>query len=594
MGPPSKVNPSPKVNKSPTPRVRRSARTRNTKPKYTDSPGGDPDLELSPRVNATEKSDGAWNASADRSDDSWSPEMQAKGGKGGQNRRATPTSSVGNPTRGNASLSNKILDYQRSTGSMGMPGQNQGATSSMGNPFQSGPQSTSPQLPQTNGGLPLPYQQPFTFNPLSTYGQLGHASQVGGPASGPTMTRDAFNRATPTQKSTYLAQQLGRTLYKQQLASGIVSASPSPQIPQENASPRMPYAAQTRAPSASPSQSSPSHFGSLNYGGLPMPPPANLFQQNYQQSMAQPPMGRSFSTGSVPTSNMFSPSGRDGPMPTLNSNFQPHAPGNYDEYENMCRSVSSTTNLPPLSTITGEQTHTPAQWDDYESMRRSFGSATNFPPLSTITGDYVVPDCSPAKRSVPLSSPTAVRKRVRLSIPGQSLPGEDEAPVLRPSASSFQLHAPAGLPADDTVDFAASIEAIEKFERENATAQPTTLTTSDPHHPHDEATPAHTNTHETTNDTADANSQLPESQHSTRSSDPTHNLGDAIMIPSNMADKSSELSEPSDFNQQGQNNAYNLHHANSLYDTNNLYDDAKDAVSEPDWDLLADGVFQMP
>jgi hypothetical protein len=289
---------------------------------------------------------------------------------------------------------------------------------------------------------------------------------------------------------------------------------------------------------------------------------------------------------------MFSPSGRDGPMPTLNSNFQPHAPALYDEYENMRRNSISTANLPPLSTITGEQTHAPAHWDDYESMRRSFGSATNLPPLSTITGDYSVPDCSPAKRSVPPSSPTAVRKRVRLSIPGQSLPGEDEAPVLRPSASSFQLHAPAGLPADDTVDFAASIEAIEKFERENAAAQP--ATTSDPQHPHDEATLAHTNTHETTTETANANSHLPESQHSTQSYEPIHNLGDAIMIPSNMADKSSELSEPSDFNQQGQNGANHLYDANDLYDTNNLYDDAKDAVSEPDWDLLADGVFQMP
>jgi hypothetical protein len=160
------------------------------------------------------------------------------------------------------------------------------------------------------------------------------------------------------------------------------------------------------------------------------------------------------------------------------------------------------------------------------------------------------------------------------------------------------------------VDFAASIEAIEQFERKNAAAQP--ATTSDPQHPHDEAAPAHNKIHETTNDTADANTHLLESQHSTQSYDPTHNLGDAIMIPSNMADKSSELSEPSDLNQQGQNGANhfydannlystnnshdtnNPHDANNLYDTTNLYDDAKDAVSEPDWDLLADGVFQMP
>jgi hypothetical protein len=483
---------------------------------------------------------------------------------------------------------------------MGMPGQKQGATP-MEDPFQSGPQSASPRMPQVNppqmtphttGGLPYPNQQPFTFNPLSTYGQLGHATQAGGPTSGPTMTRDAFNRATPTQKSTYLAQQLGRTLYKQQLASGIIGTSPSPQSPQEKASPRMPsHAAQTRAPSASPLQSSSSHFGGLNYGGLPMPPPANLFQQNYQQSMGQAPIGRSFSTGSVPTSNMFSPSGRDGPMPTLNSNFQPHAPTQWDDYESMRHSFGPATNLPPLSTITGghavpdsPQSHEPAHNDDYEYMRRSFSSTANLPPLSAITGDHPVPEPSPSKRSVPPSSPTAVRKRIRLSIPGQSLPGEDEAPVLRPSASNFQLHAPAGLPADDTIDFAASIEAIEKFERENPATQPSSATTSDPQHPgsREEATQAPTNTHETTKETANSNSQLPEQQFSTQSHENTHNLGDAILIPTNMADRSSQVTEQTEFNQQGRN------------DANNLYDDAKDAVSEPDWDLLADDVFHMP
>lgn len=478
-----------------------------------------------------------------------------------------------------------------------MPGQKQGATS-MEDPFQSGPQSasphmpqmTSPQLPHTNGRLPYPNQQPFTFDPLSTYGQLGHTTQAGGPTSGPTMTRDAFNRATPTQKSTYLAQQLGRTLYKQQLASGIVGPSPSPQSPQENASPRVSYTAQTRAPSASPLLSSPSHFGGLNYGGLPMPPPANLFQQSYQQSMGQAPIGRSFSTGSVPTSNMFSPSGRDGPMPTLNSNFQPHAPTQWDDYDSMRHSFGLATNLPPLSSITGgravpdsPQPHAPAYNDDYEYMRRSFSSTANLPPLQ-ITADHAVPDPSPSKRSVPPSSPTAVRKRIRLSIPGQSLPGEHEAPVLKPSASNFQLHAPAGLPADDTIDFAASIEAIEKFERENPAAQPTSATTSDPQHPgpHDEAAQANTNTHETTKETVNSNSQLPEQQFSTQSHENTHNLGDAILIPTNMADRSSQVTEQTEFNQQGRN------------DASNLYDDAKDAVSEPDWDLLADDVFHMP
>jgi hypothetical protein len=362
------------------------------------------------------------------------------------------------------------------------------------------------------------------------------------------------------QRSTYLAQQLGRQLYQQQVASGIVGAatgaSPSSQSPQEAGSPRMPYtshAAQTRAPSASPLQSAPGHFGGMNYGGLPMAP-ANIFRQNYQQSMGQVPMGRSFSTGSLPAPGGFSPGS---PMPTLNSNFQPNAP--------------------------------PSR--DYESMRRSFSSTANLTPQPVITGNHAVPDFSLTKRSMPPSSPTDVRKRPRLSLPGQSLPGEDEAPVLRPSTSSFQLHAPAGLPADDTVDFAASIAAIEEFEREHAAAQPTALTTSDPQHPtpHDEAIQAHTDTYEITNEhtneTAVSNSQIP--QYSSQSYETTHNLGDAILIPSNMVDQNSQLSEPSDFNQetnqQGQNDA-----------NNNFHDDENRSASEPEWDLLADDVFYMP
>ena len=571
MAPPKKANASSKVNASPTPKIRRSARTRNTKPKYTDSPG-DPELDLSPTLNATERSDSAWNAAADKSDDSWSPEMQAAKGGRGKNRRTTldsTRSSASSPTRSKVLLSNKILDYQRSTGSLGMSGQKGGAPSSLDNPFQSGPQSAlhqtqvdSPQLPHTSGGLPYPGQQSFNPNFSSTY-QPGHATYTSGPMRGqsPVMTQDAYQGASAMQRSTYLAQQLGRQLYQQQLASGIVSGaaetSQSPQSPQEAVSPRMPYtyhAAQTRAPSASPLQSAPGHFGSLNYGGLPMAPP-NIFQQNYQQSMGQMPMSRSFSTGSLPAPGGFSPGS---PMPTLNSNFQPHAP---------------------------------AAWSDYESMRRSFDSATNLPPLSTITGDQPVLDYLPAKRSMPPPSPTGVRKRLRLSVPGQSLPGEDEAPVLRPSASSFQLHAPAGLPADDTVDFAASIAAIEQFERENTTAQPTTLPTSDSQHPtsHDEATQAPTNTyettntHETTNEMATLNPQIP--QYS-QSYDTAQNLGNAILIPSNMAGQNSQLSEPSDFNQQINQEGQNY--------TNDFQDDGNRSASEPEWDLLADDVFHMP
>ena len=551
---------------SPTPaRVRRSARTRNTKPKYTDSPG-DLDLDLSPK----DKSDPAWNASADKSDDSWSPEMQTKGGRG-QNRRATldSTSSASSPVRGKSSLSNTILDYQRSTGNLGIPKMT-AATSSLNDPFQTGTQSAldytlqvdSPQLPHTIAGLPYPNQQSFTSNASSTYGQLGQTTSTGGPTRGqlPTMSQDAYQRATPTQRSTYLAQQLGRSLYQQQLASGIVGASTarvstSPQSPQEATSSGLPYPshfAHTQAPSGSPLQSAPDHFGGMSYGGLPMAP-ANIFQQNYQNSMGQVPIGRSFSTGSASAAGAYSPAVRNSPMPTLNSNFQPNSPAQHN----------------------------------YESMRRSFSSTANLAPHGTVAGDHAVPVSSPSKRSVPPSGLTAARKRVRLSLPGQSLPGEDEAPVLRPSASSFQLHAPAGLPADENIDFAASIKAIEDFERGHAAVLSTTLATSDPQHPgvHDDSTQAPMNTRESTKETADSNPQLPASQYSTQSYETAQTLGDAILVPADTFGQSSQPSQQSDFNEQSQTNDANHHPAD---------DDVKDAVSEPDWSLIADDVFQMP
>jgi hypothetical protein len=56
------------------------------------------------------------------------------------------------------------------------------------------------------------------------------------------------------------------------------------------------------------------------------------------------------------------------------------------------------------------------------------------------------------------------RKRQRLSFPG-----EDNAPLLTPSQSKHQLYAPAGMPADANIDFAAEIAAIEMFEKQNMT-----------------------------------------------------------------------------------------------------------------------------
>lgn len=99
---------------------------------------------------------------------------------------------------------------------------------------------------------------------------------------------------------------------------------------------------------------------------------------------------------------------------------------------------------------------------DYDNMRRSFSSAANLTPQHSLLSTHPRSGPEPLKRSLPPASPTMGRKRQRLSFPG-----EENAPMLTPSQSKHQLYAPAGLPADAEIDFAAEIAAIEMFEKQN-------------------------------------------------------------------------------------------------------------------------------
>jgi hypothetical protein len=383
----------------------------------------------------------------------------------------------GSPHPNQVSLSSKIRDYQ------------QGAT-----PV---PRNGSPQTPY-GANMFNQSAQPFKGSNSTKMAGKQRTASRGSPSTRLGVqelpsSHTPHQRRASMQQSAQLLQELDRSLRQHQLASGIVSNSPAdmasfqqhamptgmpyapnamqaqmpanmmgsqqhamshmryaPQAmqsqmptnavnsPQHSMSPRMLYPSQTMQPPASRANShTPApQSGGQNCSDSPGSS-ANFFHHGYHQPMAStarpsssPLLGqRSFSTSSVPTS-MLPPQ---------------HA---YD-------SSTSPSNF-------GSQTPR----TDYDSMRRSFSSTADFTPQSSFKFPLAAPNTEPVKRSMPPASPTAGRKRARLS-----LPGEDEAPTLKPSSSSFQLFAPAGLPADGHVDTASDLAAIEKWEKHNMTGR---------------------------------------------------------------------------------------------------------------------------
>lgn len=231
------------------------------------------------------------------------------------------------------------------------------------------------------------------------------------------------------QLGSNLIQEFGQTLHQHQIASGMIVTAPagvtkSPHTQQYTDSTFAPPAQMVSGMphSASPKlHDSPKSESSVS--------PMNIFHRSLNQARATgailPPQGRSFSTGSLPFSN----------QPFVGS---PLSPANYGIHQS-----------------------TPMR-ADYENMRRSFSSTTNLTPQHSLPPPHPTSGPEPLKRSLPPASPTLGRKRQRLSFPG-----EDNAPTLTPSQSKHQLYAPAGLPADKNIDFAAEIAAIEMFEKQN-------------------------------------------------------------------------------------------------------------------------------
>jgi hypothetical protein len=437
----------PKKNESQaaTSNVRRSKRTLNNKPKYVEGSDNSSVLEdLSP-----DQSDAAWVETPSKSEAS-SPPTRPIRGSVGRNKRVTATGSPNSsPTQNQFSLSSTIFDYQKRTGNATLSGSPQmgGPAPSFGNLLKAKmgesqvaaqtPCTDTPQLPRnsnmfngsasTNAGGQQPRESDGS-HPMNPYAQ-----------EMPRVSHTPQQRTASMQRSAQLVQQLGRDLVQKQSAFGVASAGAAnlSGSQQHAMSPSMFYAPQAimqpQALSAT-SHTLPPQSSSQTHIGSPGSPP-NIFHRNLQQSMtardaqATPSLGhRSLSTGSVPASMLPMQHVQSSPTAPSSSGFQP-----------------------------SRTTH-----NEYENMRRSFSSTTNLTPHSSLAVQYNAPNTEPVKRSMPPASPTVARKRARLS-----LPGEDDAPTLTPSSSSLQFYAPAGLPVNDHVDYTAGIAAIEEFEKQS-------------------------------------------------------------------------------------------------------------------------------
>jgi hypothetical protein len=347
------------------------------------------------------------------------------------------------------------------------------------------------------------------------------------------------------EHGSHLLQKFDQSLHQHQLASGLIdtAATDVTQFPRTQqyaaSSSEMTFAPPAQMVSAMPHSVSPTVGYSPNDGSPASP--MNIFHRNLNQVRAAgaplPSQGRSFSSGSMPLPN----------QPLVSSPLSPSSHG--------------------------IQQATPMRID-YDNMRRSFSSAANLTPQHSLLSTHPRSGPEPLKRSLPPASPTMGRKRQRLSFPG-----EENAPMLTPSQSKHQLYAPAGLPADAEIDFAAEIAAIEMFEKQNM-AELAALSAS-PSNINPILHPEHNFGNSAT---ALPNGDLHAPQ--SVSIDPRlyEDSSTSIIVQSTgetLIDPSTQMTEHSG-TQPPQAATAPLH---------NFLDDSSSPLSEPDWSLLNDDAF---
>ena len=444
-------------NSIPAPKkVRRSTRTRNTKPKYAEGS----DNSLGSDAASPFKPDSASNDSPGTSDPTWVDTPTKSAGSSSSPARPTRArnsrtmqrftgSPNGSPSQ--TLLSARISDYQKRNGNVVSGGTTHAtsAATQFDNLFQPSTRTSQMevQAPLANSHQVTPHDTAYNQSVQMSNEPGSINLQVqNDPMSGRTFSNTDYaqgmlqsthtpqQRTAAMQRGSYLIQELGHSLREHQIASGMISTgaadvTQSPQDQQYATSSSMMFAPQAQMVSAVPQIGSP-EAGLPNNGSSGSP--ISFFHHNLNQARTAgatlPSQGRSFSTGSVPLSNLANQPVAGSPLSPFHHG--PHQP-------------------------------TPIRVD-YENMRRSFSSTADLTPQDSLLSPHPTSGPEPLKRSLPPASPTLGRKRKRLSFPG-----ENDAPTLTPSQSKHQLYAPVGLPANNDIDFAAEIAAIEMFEKHN-------------------------------------------------------------------------------------------------------------------------------
>ena len=556
----------------PTPKkVRRSTRTRNTKSKYAEGS----DNSLGSDAASPFKPDSAWNDSPDTLDPAWvdtptksvrSSSSPIRPARARNNRTMQRFTGSPNGSPSQVLLSSRISEYQKRNGNV-VPGgttYTTAAATQFGNLFQPSARTSQPQMqvqaPFADSNQVIPVdatynqsvQMSHELGPINPHGQndpmCGRTFSNMNHAQGMLQsTHTPQQRTAAMQRGTYLIQEPDHSLHEYQTASGMISTGAAnvtqpPQDQQHATSSSMMFAPQAQMTSAVPQLGSPE--SSLRNNGFSRSP-MNFFHHNLNQARAAgaalPSQGRSFSTDSVPLSNLYS-------QPVAGSPLSPSHHGLHQ----------------PISIRA-----------DYENMRRSFSSIVDLTPQQSLFSPHPTSAPELLKRSLPPATPTLGRKRKRLSFPGES-----DAPTLTPSQSKHQLYAPAGLPATNNIDFAAEIAAIEMFERRDMgdSAAPSTPPSNIDSRLHPEHAPGHFTT-------ALPNAQLQADQ--SIPIDPQLYEDSSVSLyvqptEANLIDPSTQVTEQSGTHPP-QSSATTAH---------GFLDDSSSPLSEPDWSLLNNDAFQ--
>lgn len=387
-------------------------------------------MGLSSRDTSPAKSDAAWHESPGRSEGSSSPYKPTKGDRS-HKKKVAALSPISDPTYGQRSLSNKILEYGKSF----EKAENNTSVSIETAPSRSNVQPSEQDSIQS-GTLADPINK--SFAPAGEFPRPVR-TRLTGAYSGPNPIAPVASVNDRMQESLLQAIQPEILPLGRRMAPGGYGYTTSNAM----------FAHHGRNPSMSKDTTYPSSVQMSPPGQTlqpaPLQPtrqlyqrnftePANIFHRNYLQAMASHAalpagfVGDNGFTGRNASRNIIDTSSGDNSMPTLTSSFNPN------------------TNTQP----------------DYTRMHRSFSSAADLTTQSLPGAERDIPSFEPTKRMVPSESPSmAPFKRPRLDDAATC-----GAPAPVPDRPRNELGSPIDLPTTNALGFCRGNETFYEYQNQ--------------------------------------------------------------------------------------------------------------------------------